>query len=122
MKKKKRWVLLEHLVSSSNLIGDHFDLLLEHEHSCRAWRLNQILELDGPPLQVSLSQTHDLSWLETEGKDVSGDRGWARPLFKGIYVGSLPSIEIEPVQVSLVTETFSGLLEISENVCKFSSV
>ena len=119
MRSRKRWILLKHVESSSNGSDYHFDLLLEEEHNCRSWRLNKMPEKDGSPLDIIAVSPHDLSWLETEGRYVSGGRGWASPVATGYFLGNLPSEFGSAFRIKLFGDHLSGTLEIKESQCIF---
>ena len=116
MSKKNRWVLLKHFSCLTDAKDFHFDLLLEDVDNCRSWRLKQIPQVDGPRLQIISIQPHDLSWLETSGRKVSGNRGYAFPLMKGFFFGKLSKLEREPFHVNCVGD-LTGILEISIHDC-----
>ena len=117
----KRWVLLVHFCSPDDPIGMHFDLLLEDVQDCRTWRLQNIPVLDGPPEEVTPLSSHQLDWLETPGRLLSGGRGFARPLFKGFFVGVLPTSFLEPFSVKLSGSQLIGVLAISNHRCQLLS-
>ena len=71
----------------------HFDFLLEDKDFCRAWRLSDIPVLDGPYVDSLYISPHNLYWLDVKEKVVSGNRGVANRIKKGIFWESLPSIE-----------------------------
>ncbi len=118
----KKWVLLEHRVSCDDLTLNHYDLLLEDKNFCRAWRLEEMPQVDCQPQSISISKPHNLYWLETEGRDVSGGRGWASPVLRGFYIGVLPVDFEDPVSVELHSSTFHALLEIGQKACKLTSI
>ena len=122
MDDSKRWVLLEHVGDPNDPDGRHFDLLLEDRFECRSWQLRQIPVLDGPVIEASSLASHNLSWLETQGRRVSGGRGWAKPLLAGLFHGSLPISHGDLVVVELASGELAGILEIGQNHCRLSSV
>ena len=124
MDKHNRWVLLEHIGDPDDLVGLHFDLLLEDGSSCRSWRLPEIPLIDGPPQKVILLPSHSLAWLETEtiGKAVSGDRGWAKPVKAGFFRGQLPVGPNDPLQVELCGNQLVASLAIHRNYCRLLSI
>ncbi len=117
-----RWVLLEHRGCPSDQRGIHFDLLLEYENGCRTWRLSNILILDGPFQEAIPLPSHSLEWLETSGRAVSGGRGWARPVMGGFFNGELPVMQDGAIKVELHARDISGILEINDCLCRFSSL
>ena len=117
MIKAKRWVLLKHIDCPDDSLGFHFDLLLEDEFDCRSWRLEHIPELDGPELQIYPINPHNLSWLDTPGRKVSMDRGWAHPVRSGTFIGTLPIMENSSFQIQLIGQELNGILEISGKKC-----
>ncbi len=119
---RKRWTLLEHTGHPNDLIGCHFDLLLEDGNGCRTWRLDQIPIVDGPSVDAVVLPKHNLYWLDIAEGPVSGGRGWARSLMSGIFRGSLPEIEGAPVQIELHANGLEVTLSIRADLCTFSSI
>ncbi|ABX07995.1 hypothetical protein [Prochlorococcus marinus] len=120
---KKRWVLLEHRSSRYSLNEIHFDLLLEEEHDCRTWRLEDLPKCDGPPVEALASPPHNLYWLERKESVVSGGRGWAKRVEGGIFIGCLPLRGHQSqIAVELVGDSISGVLEIKNNLCNLVSL
>ncbi len=118
---KPRWVLLKHIGSPDDPKGCHFDLLLEDHFECRSWRLEQIPELEGPPLSLEQISPHNLSWLDTTGKVVSGGRGWASPIASGYFLGELPIINGTSFVIELCGKNITGRLEMAQNQCVLRS-
>tara|TARA_Y100001968_G_C19335774_1_gene706776 strand:+ start:151 stop:528 length:378 start_codon:yes stop_codon:yes gene_type:complete len=118
---RNRWVLLEHLGAPDDSQGRHFDLLLEDFSFCRAWRLNCLPIVNGPYVHISPLPSHGLDWLSTKGREVSGNRGWARPIQKGIFLGSLPTAFEEFFSLELQNTKKAWILELSGNKCFFRS-
>ena len=116
-----RWVLLRHLGAPDDLKGIHFDLLLEDKEFCRTWRLSDIPLLDGPYVDSVYISPHNLYWLDITEKTVSGNRGVATRIKKGIFFKSLPSIEKSAINLSLKWEDVDGDLVIDENGCRILS-
>ena len=120
-KKIYRWVLLRHTEAPDDLKGIHFDLLLEDKDFCRTWRLSDIPLLDGPYVDSVYIAPHNLYWLDIKEKVVSGNRGVATRIKKGIFFTSLPSITTSPINLSLKWENVEGDLVINESGCKITS-
>ena len=116
-----RWVLLRHIFAPNDLKGIHFDLLLEDKEFCRTWRLSDIPLLDGPYVDSVYISPHNLDWLEIKEKVVSGNRGVVTRIKKGIFLKSLPSIEINSINLSLKWENVDSDLVINENGCRICS-
>ena len=116
--KSHRWVLLRHIGAPNDLKGIHFDLLLEDKEFCRTWRLSDIPLLDGPYVDSVYISPHNLDWLEIKEKIVSGNRGVATRIKKGIFLKSLPSIEKNSINLSLKWENVDSDLVINENGCR----
>ena len=85
-KKIYRWVLLRHTGAPDDLKGIHYDLLLEDKAFCRTWRLSDIPLLDGPYVDSICIAPHKLDWLDIEEKIVSGNRGVAKRIKKGVFL------------------------------------
>tara|TARA_B100001250_G_scaffold367114_1_gene348951 strand:+ start:181 stop:567 length:387 start_codon:yes stop_codon:yes gene_type:complete len=119
-KRTYRWVLLRHTGAPDDLRGIHYDLLLEDKEFCRTWRLSNIPLLDGPYVASVSIAPHTLDWLYIKEKFVSGNRGFATRIKKGIFFKSLPSIEKSTINLSLKWEDVQGDLLIDENGCRIS--
>ena len=120
-KKYYRWVLLRHIGAPDDLRGIHYDLLLEDNKFCRTWRLSDIPLLDGPYVDSIYITPHDLDWLDIKEKLVSGNRGVATRIKKGVFFKSLPSIEKSFIKLLLRWEDVEGDLVIDENGCRILS-
>ena len=120
-KKVYRWVLLKHIGSPDDIKGIHFDLLLEDKELCRTWRLTDTPLLDGPYVDSVFIAPHNLYWLDTEQKVVSGNRGVATRIKKGIFFNSFPSVESSSIKLSLIWDDLEGNLEIDKNGCRIFS-
>ena len=116
-----RWVLLRHIGAPDDLIGIHYDLLLEDNKFCRTWRLSNIPLIDGPYVDSISIAPHDLDWLDIKEKLVSGNRGVATRIKKGVFFKSLPSIEKSFINLSLRWGDIEGDLVIDENGCRILS-
>ncbi len=116
-KKFYRWVLLRHIGAPDDSRGIHFDLLLEDKEYCRSWRLSDIPLLDGPYVDSVNIAPHHLDWLNIKQKTVSGNRGVATRIKKGIFLKSLPNIEISSIYLSLTWDDVDCYLAIRENCC-----
>ena len=116
-----RWVLLRHIGAPDDLRGIHYDLLLEDNKFCRTWRLSNIPLLDGPYVDSISIAPHDLDWLDIKEKFVSGNRGVATRIKKGVFFKSLPSIEKSFINLSLRWGDIEGDLVIDENGCRILS-
>ncbi len=114
-----RWVLLAHFGAPGDPQGIHYDLLLEDGRACRTWRLDRIPDIDGASLSIVPLAPHKLSWLEKREDVVSGGRGWVRRVYKGIFIGSLPIDDVQPIQVYLQSDRFEASLEINNQTCWF---
>ena len=116
--KPYRWVLLRHTGSPDDCRGIHFDLLLEDQKLCRTWRLSDIPLLDGPSVESVQIAPHNLAWLDTKEKVVSGNRGVATRIKNGIFLQSLPSIDKCFFTLSLIWDDVDSDLLIDENGCR----
>ena len=120
-KKSFRWVLLRHNDAPDDLIGLHFDLLLEDNDFCRTWRLSDIPLLDGPYVDSVPIAPHRLDWLDIKEKVLSGNRGVATRIKQGIFFKSLPSIHKSSINLSLEWEYVFSCLVINEKGCRILS-
>ena len=117
-KKTYRWVLLRHIGAVDDLRGIHFDLLLEDQECCRSWRLSDIPLLDGPYVDSVYIPPHRLYWLDIKEKVLSGNRGTATRVKKGVFWSALPIIDKRSIKLSLGWEEFEVDLVIDENGCR----
>ena len=115
-----RWVLLRHLGSPNDLIGIHFDLLLEDKKFCRSWRLSQIPLIDGPYVDATYISPHQHYWLDVKEKVVSSNRGVATRIMKGNFFKSLPKIDTRFINLPLVWENTLVDLVIDKQGCRIS--
>ena len=113
--------MLRHIGAPNDTKGIHFDLLLEDKEFCRTWRLSDIPLLDGPYVDSINIDPHKLYWLDIEEKVVSGNRGVATRIKKGIFLNSLPSIENHYINLSLRWEDVEVVLVIDEKGCRIFS-
>ena len=120
-KKPYKWVLLRHIGAPEDLTGIHFDLLLEDKAFCRTWRLSGIPLIDGPYVEAVYIAPHNLEWLDIQEKMVSGNRGFATRIKKGVFLKSLPIIESNFINLSLTWEDIECDLLIDENGCRILS-
>jgi len=116
-----RWVLLRHTGAPDDLRGIHFDFLLEDKEFCRTWRLSDIPLLDGPYVDSVYIAPHTLDWLNIKEKVVSGNRGVATRIKKGIFLKSLPSIQKSSIKLALTWEDIYSDLVIDEYGCRILS-
>tara|TARA_Y100001968_G_C18920716_1_gene509655 strand:- start:94 stop:474 length:381 start_codon:yes stop_codon:yes gene_type:complete len=120
-KKNFRWVLLRHTFAPGDVGGFHFDFLLEDKEYCRTWRLSAIPLLDGPYVESLHIPPHNLYWLNIKEKVVSGNRGIATRVKKGIFWESLPSIEDKLLKLPLIWDDVEVNLSIDERGCRIFS-
>ena len=116
-----RWVLLKHIGSPNDIRGIHFDLLFEGKEFCRTWRLSDIPLLDGPYVDSISIAPHNLYWLDIEKKVISGNRGVATRIKKGIFLQPFHSFESSSVNLSLIWDKLEVDLVIDENGCRIFS-
>ena len=112
---------MRHIGSPDDSRGIHFDLLLEDLNFCRTWRLTDIPLLDGPYVDSVQIAPHNLDWLDTKEKVISGNRGVATRIKNGIFFQSLPNIEKCFFTLSLIWEDVDSHLLIDENGCRLFS-
>ena len=121
IKNPHRWVLLRHTGAPDDLRGMHFDLLIEDQDFCRTWRLSDIPELNGPYVDSVSVAHHNLYWLDVKEKVVSGGRGFATRVKKGVFFNSTLDIDNCFINLSLIWEDVKGHLVINENGCRIFS-
>ncbi len=113
--------MLRHSGAPDDLRGFHFDLLFEDKEFCRTWRLTNIPLIDGPYVDSVYIAPHNLAWLDIEEKVVSGNRGVATRIKKGIFLKSLPTFQKKFINLSLKWEDVDVELLIDENGCRILS-
>ena len=91
---------------------------MEDKQFCRTWRLSDIPLLDGPYVDSVFIAPHNLYWLDTEQKVVSGNRGVAIRIKKGIFLQSLPSIDNGFLNLSLEWEGVESHLVMDKYGCR----
>ena len=65
---------------------------------------------------------HNLSWLETSGREVSGGRGWACPIKSGVFTGTLPPEQEETLfEIKLLGNDLNGCLKMYDKYCVLRS-
>ncbi len=116
-----RWVILRHTLSKDSLDGLHYDLLLEDYEYCRTWRLPRIPKINGSLVEAISISPHKLHWLDKEESEVSGGRGWAKRIYGGTFIGSLPLSKSEILSVEIRSTSLKGKLEIVDGLCRISS-
>lgn len=75
-----RFVILHH----DSPRGEHFDLMLEHDHVLKTWTLPRLPE-PGVEMECEALADHRLAYLDYEGS-ISGDRGGVTRWDHGKYV------------------------------------
>ncbi len=113
-----RWVILKHIGAPDDVLGMHFDLLLEDETICRTWRLNEMPNHAKIFVEAIRLPNHSLRWLEIKESSLSRGRGYVTRIDSGIYQGYLPKEEKEFLQIEIVGDELSGLLEIDNTTCR----
>ena len=113
-----RWVLLRHSGAPDDQSGTHFDLLLEDKEFCRTWRLSDVPSLDGPYVDCQYTFPHKLYWLDIKKKVVSGNRGVATRIKRGVFLTPLPSIEKNAINLFLIWDDIEVELIIDESGCR----
>ncbi len=121
LKKSYRWVLLRHTGAPDDLKGIHFDLLFEDNDFCRTWRLKDIPQLDGPYVDSVEISPHKLYWLDINQKVISGNRGVATRIKKGVYMNSLPSYKTPFITLFLMWGDVESYLVIDKKGCRIFS-
>ena len=96
-------------------------MLLQDYEFCRTWRLNDIPLLDGPYVDSVYISPHKLIWLDIEEKVLSGGRGVATRIKKGVFFKSLPSIEKSFINLPIKCQHYEVDLIIDQNGCKIVS-
>ena len=118
MIKSKRWVLLEHTGAPDDLLGIHFDLLLEDISYCWTWRLTHIPNQNSPEVEAIRLPNHDLRWLDINESILSKGRGHVKQIDGGVYEGCLPEEEDTLLQIEILGNSLSGYLQIEKRICR----
>ncbi len=121
MKELRRWVILKHNEDPKDPTKFHYDLLLEAENHCQAWKLNQIPTLNGPSVKALPGTIHKLSWLEKKEAKVSNNRGHAVRVIRGLFKGELPKNQTNPCFIMLMEGDLEGQMKIHNNFCEIKS-
>jgi len=116
-----RWVLLKHIGSPDDIKGFHFDLLLEDKEFCKTWRLSDIPLLNGPYVDSVCIAPHNLYWLDIKEKIVSGNRGVAKRIKKGVFLQSSPLIDTSSIKLSVIWDKLEVDLVLDEHGCRIFS-
>ena len=77
--------------------------------------------MDGPYVDAVYISPHNLYWLDIKEKVLSGNRGVATRIQKGIFWESLPSFENSFINLSLMWDSIQADLVIDENGCRILS-
>ena len=96
-----RWVLLKHIGAPDDLLGIHFDLLIQDISACRTWRLNQIPTPMAHVVEAIRLPSHSLRWLDIKESILSKGRGYVERIDLGIYKGNLPKEEGADFQIEI---------------------
>ena len=114
----KRWVLLEHTISSGNTIDIHYDFLVEDKLDCFTWKLNKIPVLGDGSVEIVKQSNHRLVWLSRIEYQLSRDRGLVRRIDNGTFSEIFYDQECEELQIKLNGKLLTGLLTIDKNFCQ----
>ena len=115
-----RWVLLEHQVSSENLIDIHYDFLIEDDQDCLTWKFFKIPILNQGFVEIVRQPNHRLVWLSRTDYVLSGNRGFVKRIDCGNYLEISCKLDFQDISVILDGVILNGLLEISGNFCRLN--
>ena len=115
-----RWVLLEHKVRTVNSFDIHYDFLVENGIDCLTWKFLKLPLLNQDSIYIIKQPNHRLVWLTRIEHELSGNRGFVKRIDHGIFKNVSDELKTEGFRYILDGEILSGLLEISNNICRLS--
>ena len=112
-----RWVLLQHEISSKNLIDLHYDFLIEGEFYCYTWKLNEIPTPNKGLVKIKKQSNHRLVWLSRNEYELSNNRGFVKRIDHGTYSYMFQKQDTQELKIILNGNLLNGLLVIDGNFC-----
>ena len=117
-----KWVLLEHKVYSANSLDIHYDFLVENGIDCLTWKFLKLPLLNQASIEIFKQQNHRLVWLLRKEHELSENRGFVKRIDHGIFKNVSDEFKTDGIRYILDGELLSGLLEISNNICRLSEI
>ena len=117
-----KWVLLEHQVNSANSLDIHYDFLVENGIDCLTWKFLKLPSSNEGSVKIIKQQNHRLVWLLRKEHELSENRGLVKRIDHGVFKNVSDEFKTEDFRYILDGEILSGLLEISDNFCRLSTI
>ena len=117
-----KWVLLKHTVFSDNSFDIHYDFLVEDKIDCLTWKFLKLPSLNESSVKIIKQQNHRLVWLLRKEHELSENRGYVKRIDHGEFKNISDEFKTEDFRYILDGEILSGLLEISNNICRLSEI
>ena len=117
-----KWVLLKHTVFSDNSFDIHYDFLVEDKIDCLTWKFLKLPSSNEASVEIIKQQNHRLIWLLRKEHELSENRGLVKRIDHGVFKNISDEFKTEHFRYILDGEILSGLLEISNNICRLSEI
>ena len=117
-----KWVLLKHTVFSDNSFNIHYDFLVEDKIDCLTWKFFKLPSSNKASVEIIKQQNHRLIWLLRKEHKLSENRGLVKRKDHGVFKNVYDELKTEDFRYILDGEILSGLLEISNNICRLSEI
>ena len=117
-----KWVLLKHTVFSDNSFDIHYDFLVEDKIDCLTWKFLKLPSSNEGSVKIIKQQNHRLVWLLRKEHELSDNRGLVKRIDHGGFKNVSDEFKTEDFRYILDGEILSGLLEISNNICRLSEI
>ena len=117
-----KWVLLEHKVFSGQSFNVHYDFLVEDKIDCLTWKFLTLPSSNEASVEIIKQQNHRLVWLLRKEYELSENRGLVKRIDHGVFKNVSDECKTEGFRYILNGEILSGLLEISNNICRLSEI
>ncbi len=117
-----KWVLLKHTVFSDNSFDIHYDFLVEDKIDCLTWKFLKLPSSNEASVEIIKQQNHRLIWLLRKEHELSENRGLVKRIDHGVFKNVSDEFKTEGFRYILDGKILSGLLEISNNICRLSEI
>ena len=115
-----RWVLLEHKILSSKLIGIHYDFLVEDRLECLTWILNEIPSINNGSVEIEKQPNHRLVWLSRVKYQLSNNRGLVKRIDHGTFSYVSHNQDFQELKILLNGKLLKGIFTIDGNFCRLT--
>mgnify|MGYP001310340821 CR=1 FL=1 len=116
-----KWVLLQHKIDRPNLVENHFDFLIENGKDCLTWKIFEIPQINGPPVEIIKQVNHRLIWLYREEYTLSNSRGEVQRKDNGTYYVVGDCLQEDEFSLVLNGKIFNGIFKKKLNLCHIIS-